>query len=48
MTENGGFPCGMDGLRVLAADAAKRKLSRQGEGRTAIIRHLLPNSEEEH
>ena len=33
---NGGFPCGIDGLRVRVTDAARSTTSGQGEGRTAI------------
>ena len=34
MPENGGFPCGINGPRKLAADAART--SGHGEGQTAI------------
>ena len=36
MPENGGFPCGMDGLLVLATDAVRGTTSRKGEGRTVM------------
>ena len=39
MPENGGFPCGIDGVRALAADAARRTPGGQGEGQTTIRTH---------
>ena len=36
MPQNGGLPCGIDGLRVLATDAARSTPSGQGEGQIVI------------
>ena len=50
MSEIGGFPCSIDGLRLLATDEAIRTPSSQGKGRTAKGRLVarMPNSQEEH
>ena len=36
MPENGRLPCGIDGLRELATDTARRTPSGQGEGQPVI------------
>ena len=50
MPENGGFPCGINGLQVFVTDAAKRMSSGRGEGQTAKGRLVarIPNSQERH
>ena len=36
MPENGGFPCSIDGLRVLATKAGRRTPSGKGMGQAAL------------